>query len=82
MSVSVDDYLEKVVDMCNIRMEAAAHVEQTDQHHCESDDFRLLKPDLDVKVMFTYPMTARQGDVYIPDDRMLVLYTVSDVVYT
>ncbi|KAK2155751.1 hypothetical protein LSH36_232g01006 [Paralvinella palmiformis] len=60
MSVSVDDYLEKVVDMCNIRMEAAAHVEQTDQHHCESDDFRLLKPDLDVKA----PAQVKIGTEY------------------
>ena len=57
MSVTVDDYIDKMVDMCNVRIEAMTHVEQTDQHHCESDDFRLLKPDLDMKVKQIYFMT-------------------------
>ena len=71
MSVSVDDYIDKVVDMCNIRIEAAAHVEQTDQHHCESDDFRLLKPDLDVKVFMCLKncvLTETVSTVFVYDD--------------
>ena len=57
MSVTVDDYLDKVVDMCNIRLDALAVIKQTEEKHCETDNFRLLKPDLEIKVSYLYDTT-------------------------
>ena len=50
MDVSVDEYIDKLVDMCNIKISCMAQVEDTKQFYCDSDDFRLYKPDLDIKV--------------------------------
>lgn len=50
MSVAVDDYMNKLVDMCMIRMNVMANVQETKQIHCESDDFRLCKPPIVIKV--------------------------------
>ena len=50
MTVKPEDYLDKLVDMAIIKINAMVQVKETNQYHCESDDFRLLKPDLLVKV--------------------------------
>ncbi|CAH1779163.1 unnamed protein product [Owenia fusiformis] len=49
MKVDPSDYLGKLVDMCMIRMNLMASIIETKQVHCESDDFRLIKPDIDIK---------------------------------
>ena len=50
MNVSVEEYIDKLVDMCNIKISCMAQVEETKQFYCDSDDFRLCKPDLLIKV--------------------------------
>lgn len=50
MTVKADEYLDKLVDMCFIKISAMVRVDETNQFHCESDDFRLIKPDIMVKV--------------------------------
>ena len=50
MPVTVKEYLGKLVDHCNIKISCMAHVMETKQYFVETDDFRLLKPDLVVKV--------------------------------
>lgn len=52
MNVGVDEYMDKIVDMCNIKISVMARVVETKQFYCESDDFRLCKPDLTVEVRF------------------------------
>ena len=66
MTVKVDDYMTKVVDMCNIKISCMALVKETTQYHCDSDDFRLRKVDLDVKVTVTCKLmhSVIQGSLY------------------
>lgn len=60
MEVAVKEYLNKLVDLCNIKISCMAQVMETKQFHCASDDFRLLKPELDVDV----PMQVQVGEPY------------------
>lgn len=60
MKVEVKDYLDKLVDMCNFKISCMVRVEETNQFHCESDDFRLVKPDLLVQV----PESVTVGEEY------------------
>ena len=50
MTVKLDEYLDKLVDMCNIKISCMAQVLETKQFYCDSDDFRLAKPELIIKV--------------------------------
>ena len=50
MEVKATDYLDKLVDMCLIKISCMVRVQETNQFHCESDDFRLLKPDISIQV--------------------------------
>ncbi len=50
MTVKTDEYLDKLVDMAVIKITCMVQVIETNQFHCEADDFRLLKPDLIIKV--------------------------------
>lgn len=50
MVVKVEDYLDKLAEMCHIKISCMSSVEETKQFHCQSDDFRLLKPHIELKV--------------------------------
>ena len=54
MTVTVADYLDKLTDMCHINMASMSRVKETKQFHCDSDDFRLSKPTIHVKVGGTF----------------------------
>lgn len=60
MTLKVDDYLDKLVDMANIKMSCMVQVKETNQFHCDSDDFRLLKPELTLKA----PAEVKVGEEY------------------
>ncbi|ELU14710.1 hypothetical protein CAPTEDRAFT_122859, partial [Capitella teleta] len=60
MKVTVNDYLNKLVDMCIIKMSCMARVVETNQFFCESDDFRLIKPDIMVKA----PSVVKTDEAY------------------
>jgi len=60
MNVKPEEYISKLVDMCLIKISSMVQVEETNQFHCEADDFRLLKPDIVVKV----PSEVKVGEEY------------------
>lgn len=53
MSVKPDEYLEKMVEYCNMKIYAIATVLETNETWGEEDDFQVLKPNLDIKVKYT-----------------------------
>jgi len=50
MTVTLRDYVDKVTDMCNVKIASMSQVEETKQFHCDSDDFRFSKPTIQIKV--------------------------------
>jgi len=50
LSVKPDEYLEKLVEYCNMKIYAIATVLETNETWGEEDDFQVLKPNLDIKV--------------------------------
>jgi hypothetical protein len=50
MVVGVDEYLDKLVEMCHIKISCMCRVEATNEFYCRSDDFCLLKPHIDIKI--------------------------------
>lgn len=48
-----EEYLDKLVDMALIKISCMVRVMETNQFHCEEDDFRLIKPDITVEVSRT-----------------------------
>lgn len=50
LTVTVDDYLDKLVEYCIMKLYAIASVEETRQTWADEDDFQVLKPSIDVKV--------------------------------
>ena len=60
MNVKPEEYISKLVDMCLIKISSMVRVDETKQFHCESDDFRLLKPGIKV----TVPKEVKVGTEY------------------
>ena len=51
MTVTPEEYLDKLVDMCQFKISCMVQVVETKQFHCESDVFRLVKPDIEITVL-------------------------------
>lgn len=52
MNITADEYLEKLVEYCNMKLCAIASVEETRQTWTDEDDFEVLKPNIDIRVIF------------------------------
>ena len=50
MTILAEEYLDKLVDMAHIQMSCMVEVKETNQYHCQTDEFRLLKPHLNIQV--------------------------------
>ncbi|XP_012281740.1 hemocyte protein-glutamine gamma-glutamyltransferase [Orussus abietinus] len=50
LTVTVDDYLDKLVEYCIMKLYAIATVKETRQTWADEDDFQVLKPNIDVKI--------------------------------
>lgn len=50
MTVLADEYLEKLVEYCNMKIYAIASVKETRQTWADEDDFQVLKPNIDIRV--------------------------------
>lgn len=50
MKVTADDYLDKLVEYCILKLYAIASVTETNQTWADEDDFQVLKPKLDIRV--------------------------------
>lgn len=50
MTIMADEYLEKLVDMAHIQTSCMVQVTETNQYHCQTGDFLLLKPHLNIQV--------------------------------
>lgn len=46
LHVTADDYLDKLVEYCIMKLYAIATVEETRQTWSEEDDFQVLKPNI------------------------------------
>ena len=46
----MDDYLDKLVEYCNMKLYSIATVVETKQTWADEDDFQVLKPSITVKV--------------------------------
>ncbi|XP_029165902.1 hemocyte protein-glutamine gamma-glutamyltransferase-like [Nylanderia fulva] len=50
LSVTVNDYLDKLVEYCIMKLYCIATVKETRQTWADEDDFQVLKPNIDVKI--------------------------------
>lgn len=50
MKVTADDYLDKLVEYCILKLYAVASVTETNQTWADEDDFQVVKPKIDVRV--------------------------------
>lgn len=50
MNITADDYLEKLVEYCNMKIYAIATVTETRQTWADEDDFQVIKPPIQIKV--------------------------------
>lgn len=50
LRVTVEDYLDKLVEYCNMKLRCIATVVETKQTWAEEDDFQVLKPSIVVKI--------------------------------
>ncbi|XP_003692323.1 hemocyte protein-glutamine gamma-glutamyltransferase-like [Apis florea] len=50
LTVTVDDYLDKLVEYCNMKLYSIATVVETKQTWADEDDFQVLKPNIVVKI--------------------------------
>jgi transglutaminase 1 len=50
LTVKPEEYLEKLVEYCNMKIYAIATVVDTNETWGEEDDFQVLKPNLQIKV--------------------------------
>ncbi|XP_066591017.1 hemocyte protein-glutamine gamma-glutamyltransferase-like [Prorops nasuta] len=50
LTVTVDDYLDKLVEYCIMKLYCIATVKETNQTWADEDDFQVLKPSIDVKI--------------------------------
>ncbi|XP_061720968.1 hemocyte protein-glutamine gamma-glutamyltransferase-like [Cydia pomonella] len=50
IDVTAEDYLPKLVEYCNMKISAMALVDETKQCWADDDDFRVMKPTINIKV--------------------------------
>ncbi|RLU19411.1 hypothetical protein DMN91_007968 [Ooceraea biroi] len=50
LTVTIDDYLDKLVEYCIMKLYCIATVKETRQTWADEDDFQVLKPSIDVKI--------------------------------
>ncbi|CAK9825429.1 Hemocyte protein-glutamine gamma-glutamyltransferase [Anthophora retusa] len=50
LTVTVDDYLDKLVEYCIMKLYCIATVKETRQTWADEDDFQVLKPNIEVKI--------------------------------
>ncbi|XP_014477785.1 PREDICTED: hemocyte protein-glutamine gamma-glutamyltransferase-like [Dinoponera quadriceps] len=50
LTVTVNDYLDKLVEYCIMKLYCIATVKETRQTWADEDDFQVLKPNIDVKI--------------------------------
>ncbi|KYN29601.1 Hemocyte protein-glutamine gamma-glutamyltransferase [Trachymyrmex cornetzi] len=50
LSVTLNDYLDKLVEYCIMKLYCIATVKETRQTWADEDDFQVLKPNIDVKI--------------------------------
>ncbi|XP_026297227.1 hemocyte protein-glutamine gamma-glutamyltransferase [Apis mellifera] len=50
LTITVDDYLDKLVEYCNMKLYSIATVVETKQTWADEDDFQVLKPNIVVKI--------------------------------
>ncbi|XP_015604650.1 hemocyte protein-glutamine gamma-glutamyltransferase [Cephus cinctus] len=50
LRITVDDYLEKLVEYCNMKLYCIATVKETRQTWADEDDFQVLKPNINIKI--------------------------------
>lgn len=50
--MTVNDYLDKLVEYCIMKLYCIATVKETRQTWADEDDFQVLKPNIDVKVQY------------------------------
>ena len=53
MEITPKEYLDKMVDMCLVKISCMVRVKETDEIHCETYDFRLSKPEITIEVCST-----------------------------
>ena len=51
LTITVDDYLDKLVEYCIMKLYAIATVQETNQTWADEDDFQVLKPTIKVTVI-------------------------------
>nr|CAD7265055.1 unnamed protein product [Timema shepardi] len=56
LTVKPEDYLDKLVEYCNMKIYALATVTDTNETWGEEDDFQIIKPKLDIKVSESLPV--------------------------
>lgn len=49
--VKREDYWDKMYELFNMEIMAFAHVKETENYYVKRDDYRLRRPDIDVKVI-------------------------------
>lgn len=54
MKVTADDYLDKLVEYCILKLYAVASVAETNQTWADEDDFQVLKPKIDIRVSIIF----------------------------
>lgn len=55
MTVKADEYLEKLVEYCNMKLYAIATVTETRQTWADEDDFQVIKPSIKIDVPAEIP---------------------------
>ncbi|XP_017784888.1 PREDICTED: hemocyte protein-glutamine gamma-glutamyltransferase-like [Nicrophorus vespilloides] len=56
MVVKADEYLEKLVEYCILKLYAVATVEETRQTWADEDDFQVTKPNIDIEIPAEIPI--------------------------
>lgn len=51
-----DDYLPKLVEYCNMKISAMAIVDETKQSWADDDDFQIIKPNINIKVIILFEL--------------------------
>ncbi|XP_050511341.1 hemocyte protein-glutamine gamma-glutamyltransferase [Diabrotica virgifera virgifera] len=53
LNVTADEYLDKLVEYCIMKIYAIASVSETNQTWADEDDFQVVRPNIDIKVPHT-----------------------------
>lgn len=54
MTVRANDYLDKLVEYCIMKLYAVCTVQETRQTWAGEDDFQVLKPSIEIRVSLRY----------------------------